>query len=416
MNDEERIAALTERLGLPPGSLKPELALQALRHGSYANEAKAARERSNERLEFLGDAVLGFIIARRFYDQLPDAPEGDLTRLRASVVREESLALAGRQVGLGDLLLLGRAEQRNGVRDNPGRLADAFEAVLAAVYLSCGLDTAQAVLERLLAPVFESASVLSHDPKTELQQTLQSRRRNAQYHVLAVNGPPHARSYEVEVRIDATPLGRGAGKSKKEAEQAAARNALSDLPAIERALIDEPVTLAPPDERWAALAREEIARLKGALPEGRFEHIGSTAVPGLEARPVVDLMMGVTELSPPPRVPDYEACGEAGVPGRLYYRRRDGAHFNLQVVVFDGPLWRDALLLREHLQTHPEAANRYAAAKREAIAAGACTLIAYSNFRSAALSSLIVEARGRAETSPSQHAQDVTPDGDSVNS
>jgi ribonuclease-3 len=399
VTDEERIAALTERLGLPAGSLNPELALQALRHGSYANERAAARERSNERLEFLGDAVLGFVIARRFYDLLPDAPEGDLTRLRASVVREESLALAGRQIGLGELLLLGRAEQRSGVRENPGRLADALEAVLAAVYLSCGLDRAQEVLERLLAPVFETASVLAHDPKTELQQTLQSRRRNALYHVLAVNGPPHARSYEVEVRIDATPLGRGAGKSKKEAEQAAARAALADTPALERALIDEPVSVEPPDERWPALAREEMARLKGALPEAQFEHIGSTAVPGLPAKPIVDLMAGVSDLAAPLRVPDYEACGEAGVPGRLYFRRRDGSPFNLMVTVFQGPLWRDALLLRDHLRAHPDAKERYATAKRAVLAAGANTLLAYSDAKSAAVSALIEEARGHVESS-----------------
>jgi ribonuclease-3 len=140
LTDQERVVRLTARLGLPEGSLKPELALQALRHGSYVHERSLAPGReilaSNERLEFLGDAVLGFLIARLVYERYPEAPEGELTRLRAGLVREESLALVARQLGLGDLLLLGRGEQRSGGRANAARLADALEAVLAAVVLS----------------------------------------------------------------------------------------------------------------------------------------------------------------------------------------------------------------------------------------------------------------------------------------
>src|SRR5581483_6073747 len=112
----------TSRLGLPEGALRPDLALEALRHGSYAHERSLApgREvlRSNERLEFLGDAVLGFLIARHVYEKHPEASEGELTRLRAGLVREESLALVARQINLGDLLLLGRGEQRSGGREN----------------------------------------------------------------------------------------------------------------------------------------------------------------------------------------------------------------------------------------------------------------------------------------------------------
>src|SRR5262249_25596037 len=158
-----------------------------------------------------------------------------------------------------------------------------------------------------------------------------------------VSGPDHARSYEVEVRLDGAPLGRGGGRSKKEAEQAAARAALAEPLALERALLDEPVALQEHDAQWAGLAAEEIGRLRGALPEAAFEHIGSTAVPGLLAKPIVDLMVGLPELSPSIRLPDYEACGEAGVPGRLYFRKRgNAAAFNAQVVIKDGPLWRDA--------------------------------------------------------------------------
>src|SRR5882672_9664230 len=198
LNDQERVALLTSRLGLPEGALKPELALEALRHGSYVHERSLApgREvfRSNERLEFLGDAVLGFLIARRVYELFPDAPEGELTRLRASLVREESLAIVARNLGLGELLLLGRGEQRTGGRENATRLADALEAVLAAVLLSSGLDRTVEVLERLLAPLFEQGN-LARDSKTELQQLFQSRKRTPQYQVLAVNGPDHARSW-----------------------------------------------------------------------------------------------------------------------------------------------------------------------------------------------------------------------------
>jgi ribonuclease-3 len=239
-NDQERVALLTERIGLPAGTLREDLALEALRHGSFVHERSlaAGREqlRSNERLEFLGDAVLGFVIAQRVYDRFPTAPEGELTRLRASLVREESLAIVARGLGLGELLLFGRGEHRSGGRENASRLADALEAVFAAVFLSCGLERAREVIERVLAPVFEQAEALGRDPKTELQQLFQSRKRTPQYHVLAVSGPDHARSYEVELRLDGAPLASGTGKSKKEAEQAAARAALNDPAALELAL------------------------------------------------------------------------------------------------------------------------------------------------------------------------------------
>src|SRR3989454_5453101 len=158
LNDQQRVALLNVRLGLPEGSLDPRLALEALRHGSYAHERSlaAGREvlRSNERLEFLGDAVLGLLIARRVYERFPGATEGELTRLRAALVREESLAIVARQLGLGELLLLGRGEQRSGGRENAARLADALEAVIAAVLLSCGLERTQGTVEPARGAVF----------------------------------------------------------------------------------------------------------------------------------------------------------------------------------------------------------------------------------------------------------------------
>jgi ribonuclease III len=396
LTDLQRVALLTARLGLPEGALDPDLALEALRHGSYAHERSLAPGRpllrSNERLEFLGDAVLGFLIARRVYDRAREATEGELTRLRAAVVREESLALVARRLGLGDLLLLGRGEQRSGGRENAGRLADALEAVVAAVLLSCGLERTQEMVERLLAPLFEQGA-LARDPKTELQQLFQSRRRTPQYHVLAVAGPDHARSYEVEVRLDGAPLGRGSGRSKKEAEQAAARAALDTREALERALLDEPVTLAAPDARWPALAAEEIARIRAALPDVEIEHIGSTAVGGLEAKPIIDLLIGVSELTSALRIPEYEACGEAGVPGRLYFRKRGPVSFNGQVVERGSPLWLDAILLRDYLRAHPEECGRYASAKREAVESGATSLLRYSDAKAPLVRDLLERAR-----------------------
>ena len=396
LNDQERVARLTSRLGLPEGALRADLALEALRHGSYAHERSLApgREilRSNERLEFLGDAVLGFLIARRVHARFPNASEGELTRLRAGLVREEALAIVARRLGLGDLLLLGRGEERSGGRENAARLADALEAVIAAVLLSCGLERTEEVVERVLAPLFEGGTV-ARDPKTELQQLFQSRRRTPHYHVLAVAGPDHARSYEVEVRLDGIPLGRGTGRSKKEAEQGAALAALEAPAVLDRALLDEAVWVSAADPRWAQLASEEMARLRGALGDVQIEHIGSTAVPDLEAKPVIDLLVGVRELSPAMRLPDYETCGEAGVTGRLYFRKRGNAAFDAQVVEQGGALWNDALVLRDYLRGHPEERERYAEGKRRAVEAGATTLIKYSEEKAGLLLDLLERAR-----------------------
>jgi ribonuclease-3 len=366
LNDQERVALLTERLGLPAGSLRADLALEALRHGSFVHE-RPAREllRSNERLEFLGDAVLGFAIAQRMYDRFPSASEGELTRLRASLVREESLAIVARRLDLGELLLLGRGEQRAGGRE---------------------------VIERVLLPLFEQAEALGRDPKTELQQLLQSRRRSPQYQVLAVNGPDHARSYEVEVLLDGARLASGSGRSKKEAEQAAARAALAAPEALEQALLEEPVNLQDYDPRWPEVAAEEAERLRAAVPGAAVEHIGSTAVPGLAAKPIIDLLVGVPALDLSLRLADYEACGEAGVPGRLYFRKRGPVSFNAHLVVQGGELWQNALLLRDYLRSHPPEARRYLEGKRGALAAGA-TLLRYSGAKSKLVEDLLARAR-----------------------
>jgi ribonuclease-3 len=230
--DADRVALLEERLGLPRGSLRPEVALQALRHGSYVHERRLAGEitGSNERLEFLGDSVLGLAVAVRCYVRFPEAAEGDLTRIRASIVNSDSLAQVARDLDLGALLLLGRGEDRTGGREKQSLLADALEAVVAAVYLSCGLEIAVSTLDRLFAPLFEAAhsGTLARDYKTELQERLQGLHRGAPaYNVLDAPGPQHARIFDVEVTSSGVPLGRGMGRTKKEAEQAAAREALA---------------------------------------------------------------------------------------------------------------------------------------------------------------------------------------------
>src|SRR3989440_5475519 len=177
LTDADRVALLTVRLGLPEGALRQEVALEALRHGSFVHERRLAGEmmESNERLEFLGDAVLGLAVSMRCFERHPGAPEGDLTRLRASIVKADTLAQVARDLGIGELLLLGRGEERTGGREKQSLLADALEAVVAAGYLSRGLQAALEVLDRLLAPLFEAANTgaLGRGYQTQLPEKLQ---------------------------------------------------------------------------------------------------------------------------------------------------------------------------------------------------------------------------------------------------
>src|SRR2546423_2196827 len=160
LTDAERVELLTSRLGVPEGGLRSEVALEALRHGSFVHERRLAGEvmESNERLEFLGDAVLGLAVSMRCFEKHPLSAEGDLTRLRASIVKAESLAQVARELGLGELLLLGKGEERTGGREKQSLLADALEAVGGAGYLSRGLPSAPGGLDRPLAPPFGAAA------------------------------------------------------------------------------------------------------------------------------------------------------------------------------------------------------------------------------------------------------------------
>ena len=233
-NDQERVALLCQRLGLPEGALPLELALHALRHGSFVHERKQHGEKlaSNERLEFLGDAVLDLAVSARCFELFPEMHEGALTRLRAAVVNEDALALAARRIQLGELLLLGRGEERSQGRDKQSLLANGLEAVVAAVYLARGAVEASDCVVRMLGPMLEEAAsgLLGRDYKTELQELAQANHKTSpQYRVVDSPGPEHARVYRIELTLLGELLSRGSGKSKKEAEQAAARLAVELL-------------------------------------------------------------------------------------------------------------------------------------------------------------------------------------------
>jgi len=206
----------------------------ALTHSSYANEAGRGARFCNERLEFLGDSVLGFTVAQYLYKHYPDLPEGKMTKLRAELVCEQSLVRAADRLGLGAHLLLGRGEEQGGGRQRPSILADAVEALFAAVLLDSDIDRAQQVvlvlLEESLWAVERSGGVQDH--KTALQELVQQKSgQSLSYHLLSATGPDHQKEFEAEVRLNDVPLGAGMGRSKKEAEQAAAAQALRQLAA-----------------------------------------------------------------------------------------------------------------------------------------------------------------------------------------
>jgi len=210
----------------------PSLLEQALVHSSYINENLDLAPTSNERLEFLGDAVLGLVVAEKLYQDLPDSTEGEMTKLRAALVRRDALARAARAIRLGDYLYLGKGEEASGGRRKPVNLAGALEAVIAAIFLDQGSATAKNFILRLFNK--ELQKVVSQgagvDYKSQLQELIQAREQQTPaYYVIEAKGPDHDRRFTVEVRAGDTVLGRGSGKSKKEAETEAARSALERL-------------------------------------------------------------------------------------------------------------------------------------------------------------------------------------------
>ena len=207
---------------------------RALTHRSCAHEAQEGLPAdSYERLEFLGDALLGFLVSERLMTDDPNADEGTLTRRRQSVVSTEALALVSLRLGLGQALKLGRGEDATGGRGKPSLLADAFESVLAAVYLDGGLRPARAFVRRHLSGELTRAAGKSgagDDAKTRLQELVQAHwRLTPRYRIVETVGPAHAQTFTAEVFWGETPAGRGVGSSRKDAEREAARRALSDL-------------------------------------------------------------------------------------------------------------------------------------------------------------------------------------------
>lgn len=208
----------------------PALLRQALTHKSFTNENPGVNE-DNQRLEFLGDAVIGLVIAEAVMTRLPGADEGELTQRRALLVRESSLAEMARRIRLGDFLLLGRGEELNNGRERPSILADAVEAVVGAVYLDRGYDAARDAVLGWIEPqlVLISGGAQPIDVKTHLQEILQAKGAPMPcYNVVSEDGPDHEKTFEVEISVGEKVLARGLGRSKKEAEKDAARRALDE--------------------------------------------------------------------------------------------------------------------------------------------------------------------------------------------
>lgn len=204
----------------------------ALTHSSYANENRERGLPDNERLEFLGDSVLGFVTAEFLFLQHPDLPEGDLTRIRAALVCEQSLYEVARKLDLGRYLKLGRGEEAGGGRERTSILADATEAVFAAVYLDGGIQAASALIHRCLldAEREEDVEERRRDFKTELQELVQRKADQVlSYRMAGEQGPDHDKTFLAEVLLNGAVIGSGGGHSKKEAEQSAARAALEKL-------------------------------------------------------------------------------------------------------------------------------------------------------------------------------------------
>jgi ribonuclease-3 len=204
---------------------------RALTHRSYLNENPEALE-DNERLEFLGDAVLDYIVGAWLYNHFPEMAEGDLTRLRAALVKTDQLAHFGNMIGIGRALRLGRGEEENGGRNRRAMLCGAFEAVVGALCLDAGMES----VEVFVSPYLETAVIdilndqRDKDPKSLLQEIVQAGGKPApSYKVVNEEGPDHAKTFEVEVYGNGDLLGRGVGSSKHEASMAAAQNALNNL-------------------------------------------------------------------------------------------------------------------------------------------------------------------------------------------
>jgi ribonuclease III len=310
------VGVLEARLGiaLPDRAL----ALAALTHKSYVNEHREEGLQDNERLEFLGDAVIDLAVSHRLMERFPSAREGDLSKMRAAVVDEQGLSEMARALDLGALLRLGRGEELTGGRAKASLLADAMEAVVAAIYVAAGLGAVLAMIDRFLGEAFAraAAGTLDRDYKTQLQELAQSKlRATPRYRVVAEHGPDHSKTFDVETELRGEVVGRGAGRSKKDAEQAAAKLALD---ALGRRLAEEEAELsaraaatpsappAPPTPEPALVEAVAPAAASGEPAPGPEPH------PAAEGAPVPDRVEAAeTRTSRPARVKAKRASGKA---------------------------------------------------------------------------------------------------------
>jgi len=207
------------------------LLLQAFIHRSYLNEHKNFKGNSNERLEFLGDSILSLVVSRFLYEKLPQSPEGELTRLRAALVRTETLAKLAKKLSLGDYLLLSKGEEESDGRNNGSTLANTFEALVGAIYLDLQLPQTQIFLKQIILDSWQTlAKSAVSDHKSQLQEVLQKKfHQSPSYKLLETWGPDHNRKFEIAVFLEEKILGKGTGKNKQEAAQNAAKNALAGL-------------------------------------------------------------------------------------------------------------------------------------------------------------------------------------------
>ena len=208
----------------------PALLEEALRHSSYANEHRGANFFSNERLEFLGDSVLGFVTAEYLFAKHPTAPEGELTRIRADLVCETNLARQADTIRLGEFLLLGHGEENGGGRKRASIVSDAMESVIAASYMDGGFEAAKGIIDRLILCDVPTGRPHNFDYKTALQELVQRKKDQLlHYELTGESGPDHDKHFDVEVLLNGKPVGKGTGSSKKRAEQSAAENAIERL-------------------------------------------------------------------------------------------------------------------------------------------------------------------------------------------
>ncbi len=225
MLDQEKLRELEEKIGYQ--FQKKELLVQALTHSSFSNEQKINKFVNYERLEFLGDAVLELLSSQFFFENYPDMSEGEMTRMRSSMVCEPALAFCARDLALGQYILLGKGEEATGGRERESITSDVMEALLGAIYLDGGFEEAGRFVQKYILSDLENKQ-LFYDSKTILQEKIQKAGKQLVYVIVDESGPEHNKIFTVEAKIDGKTVGTGQGRNKKTAEQKAAYQVLLD--------------------------------------------------------------------------------------------------------------------------------------------------------------------------------------------